>query len=82
MYIYTHTHVDIPAGTAYFVRNKSTGSADARRPEGYRVSYTAGPAKVVETPQDSVGKEGDAADPPRWILFVLLCLFLITLVEL
>ena len=56
------------AGTAFYVRNKSNGGGDGKRPGGYPISYTAGPAKVPEAkdPAPSAdkgagGKDGDAA---------------------
>ena len=65
-------------GTAYFVRSKTNGGGEGRRPGGYRVSYTVGPAKIPDTTQDSNGassgngngngngggKEGEAPTAP------------------
>lgn len=60
------------AGKAFFVRNKTNGGGDGRRPGGYRVFYTLGPAKIVDPASDSNGsgngsgggKEGEAPAAP------------------
>lgn len=55
------------SGTAFYVRNKTNGGGDGKRPGGYPISYIAGPAKVPEATQDSAtpdkggAKDGDAA---------------------
>ncbi|CAM9495329.1 unnamed protein product [Ectocarpus fasciculatus] len=64
---------DLFTGTASYVRNKTNGGGDGKRPGGYPISYIAGPAapKATEASQDTAtpapsdkgagGKEGEAA---------------------